>query len=108
MPAGHLQFPHKGYSNSAGFGVRRRASLRKGQVGHNAGVKSRKAAAGSFSMKSVLQLADFYERNRERLERTRGDMEVSGMPYPQMKLLDMGFWQLGFELDAGRDAKADA
>ena len=73
-----------------------------------AGVKSRKAAAGSFSMKSVLQLADFYERNRERLERARGDMEVSGMPYPQMKLLDMGFWQLGFELDAGRDAKADA
>lgn len=24
-------------------------------------------------------------------------MEVEGMPYPQMKLLDMGFWQIGYE-----------
>lgn len=26
-------------------------------------------------------------------------MEVDGMPYPQMKMLDMGFWQIVFELD---------
>ena len=24
------------------------------------------------------------------------------LPYPQMKLLDMGFWQIGFEKDANK------
>ncbi len=26
-------------------------------------------------------------------------MNVNGMPYPQMKMPCMGFWQIGFELD---------
>lgn len=29
-------------------------------------------------------------------------MKVEGMPYPQMKLIDMGFWQVGLELDTNK------
>lgn len=45
-----------------------------------------------------MKLVDFYEKNSVRLEPVREKMEVDGMPYPQMKMLDMGFWQIGFEL----------
>lgn len=38
-------------------------------------------------------------------ECVRGKMEVAGMPYPQMKMLDMGFWQVGFELDISKGIK---
>lgn len=30
-------------------------------------------------------------------------MKVEGMPYPQMKMIDMGFWQVGFELDTNKE-----
>lgn len=48
-------------------------------------------------MKSILQLVDFYDKNTDKFECVRGKMEVAGMPYPQMKMLDMTFWQVGFE-----------
>lgn len=53
---------------------------------------------------SLLELADIYEAHNDRLEDVRRGMRVGDLTYPQMKLLDMGFWQVGFEMDAG-DAK---
>lgn len=50
-------------------------------------------------MKSVLMLVDFYEANRDILENARRGLRIGKMLYPQMKLLDMGFWQIGFEAD---------
>ena len=47
----------------------------------------------------MLKLVDFYEENEEKLEQARSKMEVCGLQYPQMKILDMGFWQIGFERD---------
>ncbi len=35
----------------------------------------------------------------DRLESTRSELKVFDLPYPQMKMLDMGFWQIGFEKD---------
>lgn len=64
-----------------------------------AGIKSQKVAAGNYSISSVMQLAEFYENNTERLESIRENMKVNDMAYPQMKVLDMGFWQVGFYLD---------
>ena len=49
-----------------------------------------------------MQLVDFYEKNSAQLEPAREKMKVEGMPYPQMKMLDMGFWQVGFELDTNK------
>ena len=68
------------------------------------GIKTYKVTTQEYSPKSVLKLVDFYEAHNDRLEEARRGFEVDGLIYPQMKLLDMGFWQIGFESDAG-DAK---
>ena len=46
-----------------------------------------------------MQIIDFYEQNHEQLEDVRKSMKVGYMLYPQMKIIDMGFWQLGFKED---------
>jgi len=58
----------------------------------------------TYQEKSLDELADFYEAHNDRLEEARRGMRTEDLTYPQMKLLDMGFWQIGFERDAG-DAK---
>ena len=58
----------------------------------------------SYRKESLLELADFYEEHNDRLEEARRGMQTDDLTYPQMKLLDMGFWQVGFERDTG-DAK---
>ena len=58
----------------------------------------------NYNEDSLLELADIYEAHNDRLEEARRGMWVGDLIYPQMKLLDMGFWQIGFERDAG-DAK---
>ena len=68
------------------------------------GIKEHKVTTGEYSLKSVLKLADFYEAHNDRLEEARRGMRTEDLTYPQMKLLDMGFWQVGFEKEA-RDAK---
>lgn len=63
------------------------------------GIKKQKVASGNYNMKSIVQLVDFYERNIVELENIRKDMKVNGMAYPQMKILDMAFWQIGLDSD---------
>lgn len=58
----------------------------------------------TYQKKSLRELADFYEAHNDRLEEARRGMQCEDLTYPQMKLLDMGFWQVGFEKEA-RDAK---
>lgn len=67
-----------------------------------AGIKNQKVATGNYNLKSIMQLVDFYEKNSEQFELVREKMKVEGMPYPQMKMIDMGFWQIGFELDTDK------
>ena len=66
------------------------------------GVKDQKITTGNYNIKSLMGLVDFYEDNRSRLEKARKSLKVYDLPYPQMKLLDMGFWQIGFEKDANK------
>ena len=68
------------------------------------GVAKYKVTTQEYSLNSVLKLVEFYEAHNDRLEEARRGMQCDGLIYPQMKLLDMGFWQIGFERDAG-DAK---
>lgn len=58
----------------------------------------------SYKEKSLRELADIYEAHNDRLEEARRGMRTDDLIYPQMKLLDMGLWQIGFEKDSG-DAK---
>lgn len=64
-----------------------------------AGIKTCGVAAGNYNMKSVMKLVDFYEKNTLWLEPVRNGMTVYGLPYPQMKMLDMGFWQIGLDIE---------
>ena len=32
-------------------------------------------------------------------------MNVEGLSYPQMKMLDMGFWKIGFDSDTSKGFK---
>ena len=52
-----------------------------------------------------MKLVNFYEKKADRLKPVREKMEVEGMPYPQMKMIDMGFWQVGFDLDTNKGIK---
>ncbi|MBQ7417459.1 MAG: hypothetical protein IJV18_05115 [Acidaminococcaceae bacterium] len=61
------------------------------------GVKKLKITTGNYNIKSLLRLVDFYENNRERLEAAKKSLMVYDLPYPQMKLLDMAFWEIGLE-----------
>lgn len=69
------------------------------------GIKNKKIAAGRFGKNSILSLVDFYENNEKTLEDARKKLKVCGLAYPQMKLLDMGFWQIGFEMDQKKGIK---
>lgn len=69
------------------------------------GIKKQKAATGIYNIKSILMLVDFYEQNFEKLENIRTTLDIYGLPYPQMKILDMGFWQIGFEADEKKGQK---
>ena len=51
----------------------------------------------SYNEDSLRELADIYEEHNDRLEEARRGMRTEDLVYPQMKLLDMGFWQVGFE-----------
>ena len=51
----------------------------------------------NYKKNSLLELADIYEAHNDRLEEARRGMQTDELIYPQMKLLDMGFWQVGFE-----------
>ena len=51
----------------------------------------------NYNEDSLLELADSYEEHNDRLEEAQRGMRVGDLTYPQMKLLDMGFWQVGFE-----------
>lgn len=65
-----------------------------------AGIKKQKVASGKYNIKSIMQLVEFYKINSEQLESARSKMIVGDMLYPQMKVLDMGFWQVGLDSDS--------
>ena len=58
----------------------------------------------SYNKDSLLELAEFYEAHNDRLEEARRGMRVGDLIYPQMKLLDMGFWQVGFDQETKESA----
>lgn len=56
------------------------------------GVATYKVTTREYSLESVLRLVDFYEEHNDSLEEERRGMQCEDLIYPQMKLLDMGFW----------------
>lgn len=67
------------------------------------GFKSAKFRYSYLNAKFLERILAFC---RDNLRELRGEQEnierIGGMRYPLMKLVDMYFWQIGFELDGGR------
>ncbi len=69
-------------------------------------VKKNKVTTGNYNISSLQKLIKFYEDHQEKLEKLRSEFlikyEFEGkektLDYPQMKLLDIGFWKIGFDL----------
>lgn len=59
------------------------------------GVVSKGITTQNFNKESMKKLIEFYKANSRTFEKVRSKMKVNGLNYPQMKLLDMGFWQIG-------------
>lgn len=57
-----------------------------------------KKGLGTPSIKSIEALAMFYDENRDSLNNLSLEFEKDGVKYPQMKLLDMGFFEYGLKL----------
>lgn len=62
-------------------------------------------APSKFGQDSMTKLVEFYERHNSELESIRKKKKIDDIEYPQMKLLDMGFWQLGFDAELRIKAK---
>ena len=63
------------------------------------GIKKYKVASSNFSEKSILNLMEFYNKNYTRLEKIREKMKIDNIKYPQMKVIDMCFWQVGIDME---------
>ena len=64
------------------------------------GVKNQGVTTGNYNVQSLRKLAKFYENNYDMLEQVRKGMKIENrIEYPQMKLLDMAFWQVGKDLE---------
>lgn len=58
-------------------------------------IRKFKIASGEFTPKSICHLAQFYLKNKAAFSSCR--MSINGLEYPQMKAIDMCFWQIGYE-----------
>ena len=47
-----------------------------------------------YGNNSLIKVCEFYEKYNEELEVVRLNMNVAGLDYPQLKILDMGFWKI--------------
>ncbi|MFT8351737.1 hypothetical protein [Clostridium saccharoperbutylacetonicum] len=66
-------------------------TLKKGVAKHN-------ITAQLLGKYSIIGLAEYYEENKTELEDIRKSIsKARQIEYPQMKMLDMAFWQLGFD-----------
>lgn len=65
----------------------------------NDGVKKCGVASALFTSKSIHNLSKYYVDNNDGFVNWRRTISCEGMEYPQMKILDMCFWQIGYNLD---------
>ena len=69
------------------------------------GIRNKKAAPGNFNIKSILELVDFYTKYYDEFEKARNQMTIGELKYPQMKIIDSCFWQVGFDLEKNEALK---
>jgi hypothetical protein len=51
-----------------------------------------------LNISSLIGLSEYYEENKTELEDVRNTIsKARNLEYPQMKIMNMAFWQLGFD-----------
>ena len=68
------------------------------------GVKKSKVAGAKFNTEQIQKIAKFYCEYEDQFENVRKTLEFP-YNYPQMKFLDMAFWQMGFEMQQALNTK---
>ncbi len=64
--------------------------------------RNTKLASSVFNKNSIKSLRDYYVKNSVIFDSLRENMTIqNGLCYPQMKFLDMAFWNLGCDLKDG-------
>lgn len=63
------------------------------------GIKKYNISTGNYNLNSILKLCNFYQLHHYEFQLCCDKMKVDGITYPQMKFLDMAFWQIGFADD---------
>ncbi len=71
----------------------------------NYGIKKHNIASSNYNIKSILAICQFYEVNKITFDKACSRMNINGIPYPQMKFLDMGFWEIGYRDDVNNNLK---
>lgn len=66
------------------------------------GVKTQGVTSGYFGKKSLGGLVEFYNNNTDIIDGLNYSTD-DGKPYPQMKIIDMGFWEIGRKKDKEED-----
>lgn len=69
------------------------------------GLRSTKIASGQYTAHSVSQLLHFYNQHKAAFEAIRFKISKNGVEYPPMKIIDMCFWQIGYDHDIQLQAK---
>lgn len=70
------------------------------------GLSLSKVAQQSYGVKSMGRLAEYYLDNYDQFETFRRDISQGRVEYTPMKIIDMCFWQIGFDHDSSD--KSDA
>lgn len=71
------------------------------------GIKKQHISTGIYNKNSLLKLISFYEANKKVFEPIINKMKIGTIPYPEMKLLDMGLWQIGLDFDTKKEKNND-
>lgn len=56
-------------------------------------------SSGNFNEKSLIDLYSYYEMYFDEFEKLRNQLFEEGVYYTPMKMIDMCFWQLGFDME---------
>lgn len=64
-----------------------------------AGVRKHGVTSGTYNQNSIYDLAKFYEGHKEKFEKYRLSIQRADIEYTQMKIFDMCFWQIGYDLE---------
>ena len=73
------------------------------------GIRNKKLRYSGLRPANLASVVKFYEQNQDQfLIANRTILERSGINYPPMKLVDMYFWEIGYEIEPDNQLNKDA